>query len=283
MSNARYPEWQLEAAEALIDRYVERFPRDLEFYGNKVSDYVWVVSGEKAAAVGAEGLRDHPTNDGVAYQIHRAFLMNGQVEDARRLETRMRGSSELPPSSILVVQMRQACAEGNDKLANQIVEQILADPTAEVASRWLSLQTVGRYDEANALITSMDNPDEAVALASFLTYYHFDISRFPYLESLLARDRRVSHRGRMRDERLDAAETLGQTHHFETVEEARRAVVRADVEGDHGAEAAGLTFLDVASRVSGEPRVEDRLDSRVRGEVLGHAAPVLFVSLHPDG
>ena len=179
-----------DAAEALIDRYVERFPRDLEFFGNKVSDYVWIVSTEKAAAIGEEGLADHPTNDGIAYQVHRAFLMNGQVEDARRLETRLRGSSELPSYSVRIVQMRQACAEGNVELANQIVEQILAEPVenTEIASQWLSLQTVGRYDEANALISSMDNPDEVVALSSFLTYYHFDISRFPYLESLLARD-----------------------------------------------------------------------------------------------
>ena len=177
-----------EAAEALIDRYVERFPRDLEYYGNKISDYVWTANGEKAAAIGADGLRDHPTNDGIAYQIHRAYLLNGQIDDARQLETRIRGSSTLIPSAKLVVQLRQACAEGRDDDANDIVEQILVEPTSELATKWLSLQTVGRFDDATTLIASRDNPEEVVELASFLTYYHFDVSRFPYLESLLARD-----------------------------------------------------------------------------------------------
>jgi len=177
-----------DAAEALADRYVERFPRDVEFYGNKITDYVWTVSSEKAAAIGADGLRDHPTEDGLAYQIHRAYLLNGQVDDARQLETRIRGSSELERSARLVVQLRQACAEGRDDDANNLLEQILAEPTFELASKWLSLQTVGRFDEATALIVDMDNPEEVVELASFMTYYHFDVSRFPYLESLLARD-----------------------------------------------------------------------------------------------
>jgi TolB-like protein len=177
-----------DKAEALIDRYVERFPRDLEFYVNKISDYVWVMNGPKAAAIATAGLADHPTSDPVAYQIHRAFLMNEQVEDARRVAMRIRGSSTLASSAKLVVQLRQACAEGKLEYASELVDQILVDPTSELSTNWLALQTVGRYDEATALIVGMDNPDEVVALGSFLTYYHFDVSRFPYLESILARD-----------------------------------------------------------------------------------------------
>jgi TolB-like protein len=175
-------------AEALIDDYVQRFPRDIQFYGSQISGYVWVISSEKAAALAAQGLSDHPTDDGVIYQAHRAFLMNGQVEEARQLLPLVRNASDLDAGAKLMVEIRQACAEGDDRQANRLAEKSIGSPTTELSQKWLALQTVGRFDEATALLVDMDNPESAVALSSFLTYYHFDISRFPYLESLLTRD-----------------------------------------------------------------------------------------------
>jgi len=175
-------------AEALIDDYVQRIPRDIEYYGNQISGYVWVNSSEKAAALATQGLADHPTNNGVAYQAQRAYLMNGQVDEARQLLAMVRNASDLDAGAKLIVEIRQACAEGNDKRANELADEVVHSTTAELAQKWLALQTVGRFDDATALLIDMDNPESVVALSSFLTYYHFDISRFPYLESLLTRD-----------------------------------------------------------------------------------------------
>ena len=114
--------------------------------------------------------------------------MNGQTGDARALMPAIRASSALDAGAKLMVEIRQACAEGNVEQANRLVEQVLAEPEAELTSKWLALQTTARFDEATSLLIDMDNPENVVALSSFLTYYHFDVSRFPYLESLLARD-----------------------------------------------------------------------------------------------
>ena len=175
-------------AEVLIDQYVARFPRDIEFYGFVISSYVWVLSSEKAAALATDGLTDHPTDEGVAYQAQRAYLMNGQVEEARRLVPRLRSAVGIQNGAKLIVRIRQACSEDDVELARRLGEEAQTEPDAELTSRWLALQTVGQYDRANALLEDMDNSDGVMALSSFLTYYHFDVSRFPYLQSILESD-----------------------------------------------------------------------------------------------
>jgi TolB-like protein len=175
-------------SERVTDEYVERFPRDREFYSFRISDYVWVLNREKAARLATDGLADHPTDEGIPYQAHRAYLLNGQIDEARALLPRIRGATALDETAKAVVEIRQACAEGDTERANELADQALVGSIATLPQRWLALQTTGRFDEAVELLAGLDNADGAVALASFLTYYHFDISRFPYLQSALERN-----------------------------------------------------------------------------------------------
>ena len=73
--------------------------------------------------------------------------------------------------------------------------------------------------------------------------------------TLLLGDRGVGHGGRMRDQRLDAAEALAEGAQAHLSEEGRRAVERPEVERDHRAEAGHLLLRERVLRVGREARI----------------------------
>ena len=98
----------------------------------------------------------------------------------------------------------------------------------------------------------------------------------------LRRHRRVGHGGGVADERLDAAEALGERHQPRPVENRARALQRPHAEGDHPAEPAHLAPREGVLRVRRQAGVVHGVDLRMRGQEVGQRHCVRVVALHPN-
>jgi len=119
------------------------------------------------------------------YQAHRVFLYAGEVERAARLAL-LHNARATDSTSIAMLNVRQACAEGRVADADAIFEGL--DKTAPgrlIDNEWLFMKTLGRNDDANAAIRYLDDGDGLFALSGFLNYTHFDPRLFPYLMARL--------------------------------------------------------------------------------------------------
>ena len=110
------------------------------------------------------------------YQSHRALLAAGENERAAVLvELYLNLSNDA--DGIALMKMRQACAEGRIADADELFETVDTDSN----SRWLYLKTLGRDDEAHALLALLDTPDSLGSLSSYLTYLSFEARDYPLL------------------------------------------------------------------------------------------------------
>ena len=126
-----------------------------------------------------------PDDFEVLYQVHRALLWDGRVavaaEVLERMERGARGDEQwgaLPPA-------RQACAEGRRDDAEQILANFDRD---DISLRWHLLMLLGDHGAATDLLMEFERDGRTYALASFLTYPHFDPSPFPSLMRILERE-----------------------------------------------------------------------------------------------
>ena len=91
----------------------------------------------------------------------------------------------------------------------------------------------------------------------------------------------MGHRRRVGDQRLDAAEALGEAHHARPGRATRLAAREAaDVERDHRAEARRLALLELVARVVRQARGRAPSHLRVVGEEVGDRPAVGLVALH---
>ena len=129
------------------------------------------------------------------YQAHRIFLYADRLAEARELAERYVSLSTDPMLTFLV-RLRQACAEGRVADADRIYNRYEFSPEQDAVynTRWLALQTLGRNEEAQATLQYLDEPETLYALASHLTYAHFDPRPLPRLRGVL------EEQGVMRDE-----------------------------------------------------------------------------------
>ena len=110
------------------------------------------------------------------YQSHRALLAAGENERAAVLVERYLDLSN-DTDGIALMKLRQACAEGRVSDADKLFEAVDTDSN----SRWLYLKTLGRDDEAYALLAPLDTPDSLHLLASYLTYLAFEPRNYPLM------------------------------------------------------------------------------------------------------
>ena len=110
------------------------------------------------------------------YQAQRALLDAGDHDRAREMmDLYLLRSSDA--DGTLLVQMRQACAEGRIADADAMYEQVNQDSN----TLWLFLTTLGREDEARELLRQYDTPDKLFILAEFMDYRTFDPRDYPLL------------------------------------------------------------------------------------------------------
>src|ERR1700722_15491210 len=95
----------------------------------------------------------------------------------------------------------------------------------------------------------------------------------------------VSHRGRMRDQSFHAAEAFGQRAKLHVIQKSRGRRLRAQVEGNHAAEAALLTLGQFVLGMGCQPRVYGALHFLVAFQKFGdgHAVGVVAVHAHGQG
>ena len=129
------------------------------------------------------------------YQAHRAFLNAGLIAEAAELARRYEEVATTP-DLLLMVRIRQACAEGRVNDADALFEEFGATLIDDAVSnlRWLALQTLGRHAEALATIRNFDHPDTLFSLFVLMPYTHFDPRPFPNLNA------RLVERGAARNE-----------------------------------------------------------------------------------
>ena len=127
-----------------------------------------------------ESLRSPNPSPSVVYQSHRALLAAGQVDRAGELiATYEKNSSD--EEGLLLMQLRQACAEG--RVAD--ADEIYASMDKDSASQWLLLKTLGFDDQARDLLKPLDTPENLVALSGYLAYRSFEARDYPLLWSVL--------------------------------------------------------------------------------------------------
>ena len=81
--------------------------------------------------------------------------------------------------------LRQACAVGDVERARELQAEIQSMQEVDSSTQWLAAQTMGYYDLAHTYLAPLDTPEQMIGLSSFLTYYHFDIDRYPNLKAVL--------------------------------------------------------------------------------------------------
>lgn len=124
----------------------------------------------------------YPQEAVIAYQAHRVLLWNGQLDEARQLLVMLRRSN-WPQRNIKYAELRQACAEGDQGTAQELVNAVLTADYLDGVEAFLTLQIMGRPDEAHQRLATQGFDQDA--LAGFLYYPYFDHTRFPELAGTL--------------------------------------------------------------------------------------------------
>ena len=122
---------------------------------------------------------------GTLYQAHRVLLYADRVDEARELAERYLGLATEPTLDFLI-RLRQACAEGRVDDAEALYDVFDFEAAGDATNtRWLSLKTLGRNEDAAAALQPLDSPATLYALAGHLTYAHFDPRPFRNLSTVL--------------------------------------------------------------------------------------------------
>jgi len=122
------------------------------------------------------------TDPAVLYQHHRALLWVGHVREAA-IVAEQYGAVGGEGALLVMVQLRQACAEGRTGDAIRLL------PALDGVSRWVALTYLGRHAEAAELLRPLDEAGELFTLSGYLTFPFFDARPFPNLSAALRRQR----------------------------------------------------------------------------------------------
>ncbi|HEU4992365.1 MAG TPA: hypothetical protein VFT52_07745 [Luteimonas sp.] len=150
-----------------------------------ISLLIWARDFPRAEAVAREQLRKYPDSIETLYNAHRGLLGNGRMAEAATLLPRLEASG-LDGSGKFLVRIRQLCAERRTTDAARLYADAAAAGRLDDVARWYGLDLLGRPAEAAALLSHLDTPAYFNALAAYLVYPQFDVTRFPHFEAVLA-------------------------------------------------------------------------------------------------
>jgi TolB-like protein len=149
-----------------------------------INNLLFVGLVDETVALARDVLERFSEHSFLVYQAHRALLWAGHVEEARKWAQMIRGS-EFPQHNIYLVEIREACAEGNVELARQFVEKIVASGAGSVSTVFVANQIMGRPAEAHQHIVEQGLSGNE--LMSFMIYPYFDHTYFPKIVAPLER------------------------------------------------------------------------------------------------
>lgn len=179
---------QYEKARAFVERSKAQTFNDNES-SNTFNAYVARVDLAAGLAEAERAINSQSPSEADYYQAHRVYLYADKVGEAAEIGRRyIAAASQTDPTWSLMVNLRQACAEGRIDAAEALyAAQDFQDIAATRSNiQWLALQTLGRNDEAAELLRPLDDPSMLFALSGFLTYTHFDARPFPNLAATLS-------------------------------------------------------------------------------------------------
>ena len=141
---------------------------------------------EEAAEMAREILPKFPQHGFITYQSHRILLWNGATAEAKKWIPAVRGG-DFPDENVWLVELRQACAEGDvataKGLATQLIEFDSGDAAADSSLKFVTYQIMGAPELAHQVLVDLDlNIQE---LRSFLGYPYFNHTLFPELQKIL--------------------------------------------------------------------------------------------------
>ncbi|MCA6079232.1 hypothetical protein [Fulvivirga sedimenti] len=168
------------------NRLEEIMLKNEENYTAVVANYFWAGEYEGGAKFARTALEKFPYSNELIYQSHRVFLWAGQTEEAADLLERL-SKETIGERAVAMAKLRQACAEGNRELAEQIYSSGMISPN--IGSQWIALRFLGRDEDAYNLIRPLDESNQLFSLATWLHYPYFDYHMFPNLEKVLAREK----------------------------------------------------------------------------------------------
>ena len=173
-----------ERARAYVGQLLELSHDDPLVLNALINNLLFVGLVDEAVALARDVLERYSEHSFLVYQSHRALLWAGHVEEARRWAQQIRGS-EFPPQNIYLVELRQACAEGDPERARQFEEKIVASGANEVSTIYIANQIMNRPGEAHQWLIEQELG--VYELMSFLNYPYFDHTYFPEIAGRLER------------------------------------------------------------------------------------------------
>ncbi|NIS91438.1 MAG: hypothetical protein GTN98_15460 [Woeseiaceae bacterium] len=165
---------RFDDARSFID---EAVAHDFE-NNDQMSNFYAIVTrlDLEAGLAGAERMLALPSPAaGDYYQIHRILLYGDRVKEAADIGQRYIDSAD-DPTWKLMVRIRQACAEGRVADADKLYADFDFSPYSIENNniQWLALKTLGRVEEAQAVLQPLDRPEFLGRLIQLLSYTHFD-------------------------------------------------------------------------------------------------------------
>jgi TolB-like protein len=171
-----------EGAAEYVDRFVEDSHDDPIQINALLNNMLFAGHVDAAVGLARESVRRFPQHAFLAYQAHRVLLWAGHVDEAAVLLERLR-RSEYPEENILLVLIRQACAEGDQGAAEEAFQRLGQYIETQPSTEYIGLMLLGRADEAHHRLVELELDNWA--LASFLIYPYFDHSYFPEMAAIL--------------------------------------------------------------------------------------------------
>jgi TolB-like protein len=157
---------------------------DPESVQNAIVNLVFALDSAVAAETARRALKDHPDNAFVAYQVHRALLWDGAIDEARSVLPVL-NASQLPWFNKKLAAMRQYCADGDSEAALRIHREFVDAYREGEAILWISYHLLGQREQASSVIAPYDTAKQLYALSSYLVYPYFDPTPHPHLMEVL--------------------------------------------------------------------------------------------------
>ncbi len=169
---------------AQTTEFLERDGYDVLVFSNAMTTSLVSNDDEYIRGIANTALDRVGDSPFVVYQVHRALLWAGEIDDASRLVSIIQ-SSDMPETSRLLVNLRQACAENRLSDAAKFYDRLNADHGDNTSIIWISHRIMNQDEKALATLMELNESGDLRSLRDFLSYAYFDARPFPKLMAML--------------------------------------------------------------------------------------------------
>jgi len=152
-----------------------------------MTNYWGIHQFERGHSYVRQAIDRFPFDNKLIYQGHRLLLWGGYYDEARQLMANHNGTDDSGGDPRLM-QLRQYCADQDLDNANRVYGDLMSDDNLNIPRRWLAMNIMGHVEEAADLLRPLDLENTLYPLASFMTYPNFDITQYPNLQDVMARE-----------------------------------------------------------------------------------------------